>query len=332
LTRIPTQTEIATTIIAAINAVVAGLTVTASPSVPADAIVHLTNDATGVAGNVAITNGVASGLFTPTGMSGGSAGGVVAATETAVSILGSINADASASLLVFATLPGTGTGANLVKAVAYGTIPAGVNQGGAFFFGAMYLGDIQYYSNQPGNDAIKITHVVTGLNTPRSIVVTGSAIVVNIATDGAGAVSNSETAYYIAEAVNNSPAASNLVYAVSIDGGLVAAQSITSVTQGVCTDDLITIANYTQITSIVPGASQFSVNYNTGLLTFNSANAGASLSATYNNDIATAPIGITAISTLAGVGVKTYGTQVRPIDISVKGQVTSGYRNDLPFD
>jgi hypothetical protein len=53
-------------------------------------------------------------------------GSVIQASETAISIVASINASASANALVSATLPGTTTGASLVAVAAAAPIPQGL--------------------------------------------------------------------------------------------------------------------------------------------------------------------------------------------------------------
>lgn len=74
-----TATQVRDAIIAAINGVVGGLAITASPG--GAAVVSLVNDALGTDGNVAITDTVADASFTHTGMSGG--GGALAASTSA---------------------------------------------------------------------------------------------------------------------------------------------------------------------------------------------------------------------------------------------------------
>jgi len=108
-----TDAEVALRTRTAINGVVGGLAITAAA--PTGAVIPLTNDATGTAGNVAITDTVVNAGFTHTGMSGGSAGGAVAATETGTSIAASVNADVTAAALVSAAAQGTGLGLTAAK-------------------------------------------------------------------------------------------------------------------------------------------------------------------------------------------------------------------------
>ncbi len=68
-TALDTADQVRDAIIAAINGVVAGLAITASPG--GAGLVSLVNDAVGVAGNVAITDTVAAAGFVVSGMSGG---------------------------------------------------------------------------------------------------------------------------------------------------------------------------------------------------------------------------------------------------------------------
>lgn len=76
-------------------------------------------------------------------------------------------------------------------------------------------GDIVYTAVAPGAQSALITieHEVAGNNTARSIVVSGTSILVNVATDGGGAVDSTETATAIAAAINADADASLLVTA-----------------------------------------------------------------------------------------------------------------------
>lgn len=71
-----TNEDVRDTIVTAVNGVGAGLAITAAPGAY-DNMVALTNDATGVAGNVAITDTVANTGFIASGMSGGRAAGSI---------------------------------------------------------------------------------------------------------------------------------------------------------------------------------------------------------------------------------------------------------------
>lgn len=101
--------------------------------------------------------------------------------------------------------------------------PAGVNNGMTFRSKTL-----------PGNSA-RITFVVAGLNTARSISVAGSDVTVNLATDGAGAVAGTETATNVAAAINAHAGASAILDATADEGtgaGLTAALAMTSLAGG----------------------------------------------------------------------------------------------------
>jgi hypothetical protein len=98
-------------------------------------------------------------------------------------------------------------------------------------------GDILYTANDPGPGSalISVEHVVAGLSTPRTIVVTDKAIVVNVATDGGGAVAGTETAASIAAAVAANSDAAALVGTPVAQGtglALVAAAAATNLSAG----------------------------------------------------------------------------------------------------
>jgi hypothetical protein len=84
--------DIRDALVAAINGVGAGLAITASPGSGAKERVHLVNDATGVAGNVAIVETVASAKLAVTGMAGGVDGATAFVTENNVRIRAEIGA------------------------------------------------------------------------------------------------------------------------------------------------------------------------------------------------------------------------------------------------
>lgn len=101
-TALETAATIATTARAAINGVGAGLAVTAAA--PVGAVLGLTNDATGAAGNVAITDTVANVTFTHTGMSGGDSG---TAAEIRDGLISDINDDSPENGVEAAIMDGT---------------------------------------------------------------------------------------------------------------------------------------------------------------------------------------------------------------------------------
>lgn len=94
-----------------------------------------------------------------------------------------------------------------------------------------------YIAKTPGTagNAITVAYVVAGLNTPLTVTVAGSAITVNVATNGAGAATS--IAADVRRAVQGNAAANALVQiqrAPGSDGtGVVAAQAATALTGAV---------------------------------------------------------------------------------------------------
>lgn len=130
----------------------------------------------------------------------------------------------------------------------YGTLLA---YGSALFLGADHNGDILYRALVSG---ATIRHVVAGTSTPRSIGVVGSAVTVNVATDGAGAVANTETATSILASVLADSAA-NLLVTGSIAGGgtgasLVAAVAASTLNNGAI--DYQALAPNVTVTHVLP--------------------------------------------------------------------------------
>ncbi len=117
-----------------------------------------------------------------------------------------------------------------VAKVLYGTVVA---YGSALFLGADHDGDILYQALASG---ATIAHIVAGTNTMRSIAVTGSAIVVNVATDGMGAVDSTEDANSILADVLADTAAALLITGSIAGGGdgtsLVAAAAVNTLNNG----------------------------------------------------------------------------------------------------
>lgn len=97
--------------------------------------------------------------------------------------------------------------------------------------------DMDYTAKVKGvsGNSITIAYVVAGLSTALSVSVTGTAITVNVATDGAGAATS--TAAQVKTAIDASPAASALVSvanSASNNGtGAVAAMGATALANGV---------------------------------------------------------------------------------------------------
>jgi len=87
-------------------------------------------------------------------------------------------------------------------------------------------GGVSYTAITPGDagNAITVTHIQTGILTALSVTVTGTAISVTLATDGAGAISS--TANDVALAVNTYAPAAALVQAVGTGTGLSLAGAI----------------------------------------------------------------------------------------------------------
>lgn len=96
--------------------------------------------------------------------------------------------------------------------------------------------DLTYTATRPGveGNAFRVRYVVAGTNTALSVSRSGGDLTVNVATDGAGAVTS--TAAAIATAVNASDEARFLVTAANATGnngtGIVTALAFTSLTGG----------------------------------------------------------------------------------------------------
>lgn len=131
----------------------------------------------------------------------------------------------------FMPLPGTGQAPSApVKTPASAGVPltlygSALNYGSAVFLGADHNGDILYKAKRSG---VTIRHVVAGMSTPRTISVLGGAITVNVATDGGGAVANTETATSILASVLADVSAGPLI-AGSIAGGGTGASKVAAV-------------------------------------------------------------------------------------------------------
>lgn len=78
--------------------------------------------------------------------------------------------------------------------------------------------DLTFYAKTPGTggNAITIRYVASGNNTPLSVSVTGSAITVNVSTNGSAAATS--TAREIRHALNASPLSSVLIHAQNAYG------------------------------------------------------------------------------------------------------------------
>jgi hypothetical protein len=223
-----------------------------------------------------------------------------------------------------------GTGPYTVQ--ADGAIPVGIVTGSSRGYltvsGADTNGDVKYTLRNMGMDDVTIAVVVDAGSVSRSIVVTGHAIVINVATT-TGVINATETGTAIAAAVNANASASALVNAVAQGTGLslTAALSATAVPQGVV-DNPVAISGYTQVytgASTVSGTN-FSVNYATGKVTFHSGQSGASVTLVYKTGITATPATITSI---VGTHQKVFGRLIRSMGQSKGSSPT--YRTDF-FD
>lgn len=137
-----------------------------------------------------------------------------------------------------------------VPLAVYGSVVA---YGSALFAGAAN-GDIVYKALVSG---ATIRHVVAGTSTARSIAVAGSAVTVNVATDGGGAVANTETATSILASVVGDTSAQLLVSGViagtDTGAGLVAAVAANTLNNGSL--ELLALAAGVTISLILSGIS-----------------------------------------------------------------------------
>jgi hypothetical protein len=101
--------------------------------------------------------------------------------------------------------------------------PAGSDNG--ILYSALYHGT--------AGNSIRVRHVVAGVSTPLTVVVSGNDITVNVATTAGSAASS--TANQVVAAVNGNADAAKLVFAQANEGtgaGVVAAQAYTNLAGG----------------------------------------------------------------------------------------------------
>ena len=155
--------------------------------------------------------------------------GAVNATETATSVAGTVNGNASANALTTAysaAAIGVGnTGLGLVAAAAATSINTAAN-----------IGDLKVTDarqNAGASDpAISINFVKAGISTARSISVNGTAITVNLATDSSGNIATTETATLLSAAINANAQAGALVNVTTTGTGFGAGNGLVAATGG----------------------------------------------------------------------------------------------------
>lgn len=177
--------------------------------------------------------------------------GVVLNTETANSVVGTLNANASANALVTAysgaTVEGDGTG--VLAAAGAASINTASN------IGDLLVTDAR--QNAGASDpAITINFVKAGNNTARSISVNGTAITVHLATDSTGNIATTETANSLKTAINANAQAGALVNVTATGTGFGAGLGLVADSSGAQSLTGGTNATLT-LTSTDYGSSQF---------------------------------------------------------------------------
>ncbi|MBW1709094.1 MAG: hypothetical protein JRG97_08155 [Deltaproteobacteria bacterium] len=196
--------------------------------------------------------------------------GIGAVTSTAAEVMNAINTDPNASVLITASLASGSDGSGVVTDM--GGVPQSLSRGFSYAtlttdYAALTTNltgtndDLTFVAQNAGEDGndIRIRYLNPGAaNQTFSISVDGSDIIVNLATDGTGAITT--TGNQIMAAVNADPDASALV-AASLSGtnngtGVVTAMDFTNLTTGTQND--------LQFTALIPGTegNNISVNYN----------------------------------------------------------------------
>lgn len=213
---ITTAAGVATATAAAINAA-APLAINAQG---VGAVVYLNNEAVGVAGNTAITEVVTHASYVATNFANGAAAAtataaaVAAKTDTAITTAYPNLSTVVTDNVIAITHKIKGALGNVAigdSVTASGFVAEGMHNGivagGTIVLGADRNGDCLFENLEggPGAANYRVRIVVSGLNTARSIALSGTGnrdLTINLATDGAGVVAASETATAIAAEVN----------------------------------------------------------------------------------------------------------------------------------